>query len=517
LVILVPCCLVLEGKDQTGLIDRSFLMGIDKVGISGFAVYIPPYRVDLRRWCEWTGNCWEKISKVVGTGFRMLGPGQSVYTMAATAVLRLIDQYDIDPRRIRFLALGTESSTDNSAGAIIVKGMLDGALQERGDKALSRHCEVPEIKHACLGGVYAMKHALRFLATEPGNPVAIVVSADIAKYELGCSGEATQGAGAVAMLLEKDPALLEVDFTACGSASDYRAVDFRKPMVRSANGRTEDAGKFRDTPVFNGKYSTSCYLDETVYALKDMLRKLGRQPAEYYQSLTAVFMHRPYERMPVNSLGFSYLYGLAYDGVAGKAELADYCSDSKLSFTDVVHEMQSVPDILSIALDGDLNRDPYPMTMQLLRDFRQKDRFKSIVEEKMTLGTDAMRELGNIYSAALPAWMAAGMEAAWRDGVDLTGKELLVVGYGSGDAAEAIPMRTAEKWRDSAGRIEFTASLAPSEDLDREQYLSLHRSGEAGSLPLIRVNEFIVDRVGSSKLPDYVDDGIEFYRYVNGA
>ena len=48
--------------------------------------------------------------------------------MAATAVMRLIDQYDIDPARVKFLGLGTESSTDNSAGAIIVKGMVDQAL-----------------------------------------------------------------------------------------------------------------------------------------------------------------------------------------------------------------------------------------------------------------------------------------------------------------------------------------------------------------------------------------------------
>ena len=40
--------------------------------------------------------------------------------LAATAVLRLIRQYDVDPGRVKFLGLGTESSTDNSAGAIIV-------------------------------------------------------------------------------------------------------------------------------------------------------------------------------------------------------------------------------------------------------------------------------------------------------------------------------------------------------------------------------------------------------------
>jgi hydroxymethylglutaryl-CoA synthase len=197
------------------------------VGISGFAVYVPPYRVDLRQWCEWTGASWDKVQSVVGTGFRMPGPGQSVYTMAATAALRLLDQYDVDPGRVRFLALGTESSTDNAAGAVIVRGMLDAALRERGMPALSRHCEVPEFKHACLGGIYAMKSALRYLATEAGDAAAIVVSADVAKYELGSSGEPTQGAGAVAMLLEKSPRLLAVDLAGCGSASAYRAVVVR--------------------------------------------------------------------------------------------------------------------------------------------------------------------------------------------------------------------------------------------------------------------------------------------------
>ena len=94
------------------------------IGISGIAAYIPPYRVWLNDWCEWTGNQWPKIREVVGRSFRLRGSQHSVYTMAATAVIRLIDQYDIDPSRIKFLALGTESSTDNSAGAIIIKGMI---------------------------------------------------------------------------------------------------------------------------------------------------------------------------------------------------------------------------------------------------------------------------------------------------------------------------------------------------------------------------------------------------------
>lgn len=489
-------------------------MSNQQVGISGFAAYLPPYRIDLQDWCGWTGNDWDKVRNVVGTGFRMMGPAQSVYTLAATATLKLIDQYDIDPQRIRFLGLGTESSTDNSAGAVIVKGMLDEAQRQRGQNPISRNCEVQEVKHACLGGVYAMKNALRFLALEPLDSVAIVVSADIAKYDLGSSGEPTQGAGAVAMLLERNPRLLEVDLTACGSASDYRAVDFRKPMTRSANGNGSDGTKFYDTPVFNGKYSTSCYLDETLHALRDMESKLERKPTEYYNSLRAVFMHRPYHQMPVISWGFRYLVGLAHNGKAGNAELAKYCGSANLQLSDVLTEMHSAPDILSMALEGDLNRDPYPMTMQLLKGFRDCDRFKSIIEEQLSLGSDTVRELGNVYSASLPAWIAAGLEEALHRDIDLASQDILAIGYGSGDAAEAIPMRVVMPWREATEQIKFAAAMKPVQNLDQSQYKSLHATGYADSLQWTQNQAFIVERIGCNSQPNYADDGIEYYRFV---
>ena len=173
------------------------------IGISGLAAYVPPYRVWLEDWCDWTNNQWPKIREVVGRSFRVRGPNHSIYTMAANAVIRLIDQYDVDPGRVKFLGLGTESSTDNSAGAIIVKGMVDQALEALGKPPIARSCEVPEFKHACLGGVYAMKGAIRQLALDGAGGQAIVVCVDVAEYARGSSGEPTQGAGAVAMLIEK--------------------------------------------------------------------------------------------------------------------------------------------------------------------------------------------------------------------------------------------------------------------------------------------------------------------------
>lgn len=485
---------------------------MEQVGISGMAVYVPAYRVDLESWCDWTQTPWDKTEAVVGRSFRMRGPTQSVYTIAATAVMRLIDRYDIDPSRVGFLGLGTESSTDNSAGAVIVKGMLDDALQARGQAQLNRHCEVPEIKHACLGGIYALKHALRYLALEPDDRCAIVVSADIAEYARGSTGEPTQGAGAVAMLIEKNPKMLAVNLQHIGSASSYRAVDFRKPVLRNIIRGTLNC-HFQDLPVFNGKYSTTCYLDETLHALNDMTRKMGRPAADYYRGLAAAFMHRPYHRMPENSFGMSYLFALAQDGEIGRKSLERHCSKLGMEVDAVISEMGSNPDILQLVRDGNIDTDAYPLSVQLLREFRASTDFAALVASKMSLGSDIMKEIGNIYCAALPAWIAAGMEDACRRQLDLAGGDVLAVGYGSGDAAEAIPMTVTPDWAAAAAKIGFEEALENYQDLSREQYELLHDTGNAPGL--VDPDEgFMVESVGNSTNPQFSDEGIEYYRYI---
>ena len=95
-------------------------------GISGMKVYVPRLRVQLEDWCQWTGGTWGKVRSVVGESFRMKAPYESIYTMAANAVLRLLIDYDVDPARVGFLGFGTESSTDNSAGAVIPGQAADG-------------------------------------------------------------------------------------------------------------------------------------------------------------------------------------------------------------------------------------------------------------------------------------------------------------------------------------------------------------------------------------------------------
>ncbi len=488
--------------------------GRKSIGISGLAAYVPPYRVWLEDWCDWTNNQWPKIREVVGRSFRVRGPNHSVYTMAATAVMRLIDNYEIDPTRIKFLGLGTESSTDNSAGAIIIKGMVDEALIARGRPPISRSCEVPEFKHACLGGVYGMKGAIRHLALDGAGGQAIVVCADIAEYARGSSGEPTQGAGAVAMLLEENPRLAVVDLVGSGSASDYRVMDFRKPMLRFCGQDRSESHQVQDFPVFNGKYSTTCYVDETLHALNDMYAKRGLSPSDYLRSLRTVFLHRPYRRMAETGWAVSYLFALGQGSVEDRAELASYCYEAGIDVDAVRAEMQSRPEIARLANPEQLQHEAYPLTMAALRAFRASRHFRREILDKLALGSDTMLDLGNLYTAALPAWMAAGFEQALEEGTLDAGEEVLTLGYGSGDAAEVIPFFMAEGWREATAKIGFARAMDLAIDLDQKQYEALHDGRRVAGLEYLPNSEFVIDRVGRTEERHFSDLGIEYYRYI---
>jgi hydroxymethylglutaryl-CoA synthase len=498
-------------------------MAQTKIGISGFACYLPRYRVRLDDWCRWTGDSWDKVRSVVGTGFRMRGPDENAYTMAATAVLRLIRHYELDPRRIGFLGLGTESSTDNSAGAVIVKGMVNQGLAQLGMPALARACEVPEFKHACLGGVYALKSAARYLALDGHGRHAIVVCSDVAEYERSTSGEPTQGAGAVAMLVEESPRLLALELLLSGSSSDYRGPDFRKPFLRFMQQAPSGYAQPRDFPVFNGKYSTTCYVDEALAAMRDMFTRIGeastrglmslcpapRQPSRFMKELSATFLHRPYQRMAETGLLMSYLLALALGDAEDRAELQTYADAARVDPAALAVELTTEHDVYALVAEQRLNDEVYPLASRAARELRSAPVFQQLMTR---LGTGGMQEVGNLYTASLPAWMAAGLEEAAERDLPLANTRILTLGYGSGDAAEAIPMVIMPGWADAARQIRFAAALADPVDLTEAAYAALHDGAAFEAAVAHQSGVFYIERIGARE-EQFDDSGIEYYRY----
>ncbi len=316
------------------------------------------------------------------------------------------------------------------------------------------------------------------------------------------------------MLLEEDPKLAVVDLVGSGSASDYRVMDFRKPMSRFCGQDRSESHQVQDFPVFNGKYSTTCYIDETLHALADMYEKRELDPSDYLRSLRTVFLHRPYRRMPETGWAISYLFALGQGGAEDRAELASYCYEAGVEPDALVAEMVSKPAVASLASPERLQYEAYPLTMAVYRVFRASRHYRAEILDKLRLGSDTMLDLGNLYTAALPAWMAAGFEQALDEDCLDVGEEILTLGYGSGDAAEVIPFFVADGWREATRKIRFGEAMQMAVDIDQNQYEALHDGRRVAGLAHLPNREFVIDRVGRSDERHFSDLGIEYYKFV---
>jgi hydroxymethylglutaryl-CoA synthase len=132
----------------------------------------------------------------------------------------------------------------------------------------------------------------------------------------------------------------------------------------------------------------------------------------------------------------------------------------------------------------------------------------------MSLGSATIGELGNLYSAALPAWVAAGLEEGAERNLPLALANMVAVGYGSGDAAEAIPISPVEGWEQPARQIHAARSLEHAVDLTKEQYESLHDHRELVGVSYEPRDQFVISRVGTAYESGFQDLGVEYYEYV---
>jgi hydroxymethylglutaryl-CoA synthase len=146
-----------------------------------------------------------------------------------------------------------------------------------------------------------------------------------------------------------------------------------------------------------------------------------------------------------------------------------------------------------------------------VKAYRRSEAFERFAADKLSLGAEIVRDLGNLYTASLPAWIGAAFEDALHRDLPLAGRTLLALGYGSGDAAEAIPLRVVDGWQDAAKRIGMRDALKDAIDLDRESYEALH-DGHPTELD-DAARGFVVERVGDRYDPEFQDLGIEYYAY----
>jgi hydroxymethylglutaryl-CoA synthase len=217
--------------------------------------------------------------------------------------------------------------------------------------------------------------------------------------------------------------------------------------------------------------------------------------------------------MPVQAMAFLYVRGLAR-GDHHQDEFGELCKEAGVSVDAVLIETKSTPDLYDLMLKGGAEADPYASTSALASVLRKRATFRELLSQKMSLGSESTKQLGNLYSAALPAWIAAGLEDAAEKKLDLAQANMVAVGYGSGDAAEAIPIAPSAGFEKAAAQIGLTRALGGALDLTQQQYESLHDRREL-DLPYTPSTEFVIDRVGTAYDGTFQDLGVEYYEYID--
>jgi hydroxymethylglutaryl-CoA synthase len=245
-------------------------------GVSDISIYIPNYYLSHEDLAKARGIPKEKFQVGLGNHNMAIIPNwEDAVTMGANAALQLLEKNNIDPNDIRQLVVSTESGVDHSKPvASFVQGLLK----------IGTRCRVYEIKHACYGGTAGLIDSIEWISRHTNSdPKGIVIMTDIAKYGFGTLGEPTQGAGAVALLVETNPRLFSLD-TLLNGIYSKDVFDFWRPTGHRV-------------PIVDGKYSIECYLTALEGAVSDFRANNGLKQGELLDTLDYVIYHMPFTKM----------------------------------------------------------------------------------------------------------------------------------------------------------------------------------------------------------------------------
>ncbi|MGK4160466.1 hydroxymethylglutaryl-CoA synthase [Limosilactobacillus reuteri] len=193
-------------------------------------------------------------------------PTQDIVTLGATAAKKLLTP-ELE-KNISTVIVATESGIDNSkASAIYIKRLL----------GLSDFTRTVEMKEACYSATAAIQFAKGVVALNPQETV-LVIAADIARYGLNTPGEVTQGAGAVAMLISRNPHILTLEDTTVAYSKDI--MDFWRPL-------------YVTEALVDGKYSTNVYIEFFLQTFTRYQQLTGRELADF----AALTFHMPFTKM----------------------------------------------------------------------------------------------------------------------------------------------------------------------------------------------------------------------------
>ena len=405
-----------------------------KFGVDAASFYVPSLYLEIKDLAEQRGIEPAKLEKGLGL-HKMALPDvhEDSATFAAEALLKLIQDYNLNPKEISRVYLGTESALDAAKPtATYAVQMVEEYLTEDFGERSFKNCDVVDMTFACVGAVDALHNSLDFVRANPLKK-AIVIASDYAKYELASSGEYTQGGGAVALLVSANPRLLEIDNN-WGVATES-VFDFFKPRRHFSKDDFPTAPEnfpdkievFTDEPVFDGQYSNQCYQDRI------------REAYEHYKDQT--FTVRPYEDWRYLIFHLPY----AFHGKRVFTEI--YSLENKLDFSDA--EKQK-----AIAKSED---------------------YISFINDKIERSQRASSEIGNMYTASIFMALLSALQTSFNENEDLTEQEIGFLAYGSGSKAKVFVGKMAPEWKSVVTKWNLFEELNKRNQINFETYEKLHR------------------------------------------
>ncbi|PSQ80031.1 MAG: hydroxymethylglutaryl-CoA synthase, partial [Bacteroidetes bacterium QS_1_63_11] len=228
-------------------------MHTDAVGIDGIEIWTGKLKLDLAEtFAPAQDTDPDKYTKGLGLYASSLPDvHEDIVTMGANAALRLMRRKDVSPAEIGRIDVATESAFDRSKPvSTYVAGCLEQVLD--GD---FRHTDKGERKFACISGTQSLNDAFNWVrAGRSRGKKALIITTDTAFYERNDPGEATQGAGAVAMLVDRAPDVTA--FTPLQGHGSADETDFLKPN--------------QQYPSVDGRRSMQVYLARIQEALEDL-------------------------------------------------------------------------------------------------------------------------------------------------------------------------------------------------------------------------------------------------------
>ena len=448
--------------------------GIDNIGI-----YIPQLYLDASDFAKARGLDPEKLERGLGIKqMAIVDTNQDPACLAANACLNVMQKTKLSPDEIGRLYVATESSLDESKA---MNSDVIGMLEQVYGEGTFGHCGGIECKFACVSGSYALYDNTNWIrAGEAEGKYALVVVSDIAKYDLRSSGEVTQGAGAVAMLLNDNPRLLAFD-PKVTSTSIKNEYDFYRPF-----------GK--ETPIVHGQYSNLLYLIQVKNALIEYKRKIINTGLIKLKEGETILDHVDYLNMH-----------LPYSNMGKKA----------LAYL-VRHEWRDLPRwkkiIEKIGMNEPIPKDPRGTIESVLADaefmakdhqftklFTSIDEYDELYESKLASSLIASKMIGNLYTASLYLGFRSSLEFEYQKGVNLNGKRVGFCSYGSGSSAMIFSGVIQPEYEQIVKEMNLEAEIGPRIKLSLEEYEELHENKRDPDDTIRSANkEFVLVDVKSS-------------------